>query len=60
MNLPGMQEPQETLVEEGMATHSSILAWGILLTEELGRLQSIGRKKSDTREATEHAFILTN
>ena len=69
MNLPGMQEPQETLVrslgwedplEEGMATHSSILAWGILLTEELGRLQSIGRNESDMREATEHAFILTN
>ena len=37
-NLPAMQEPQETRVqsldqedplEEGMATHSSILAWRI-------------------------------
>ena len=46
-----MQEMQETRVpslsgedslEEGMATHSSILAWRIPLTEEPGRLQSIG------------------
>ena len=29
-------------LEEGMATHSSILAWRILWTEEPGRLQSIG------------------
>ena len=27
---------------EGVATHSSILAWGIPWTEEPGRLQSIG------------------
>ena len=27
---------------EGMATHSSILAWRIPWTEEIGRLQSIG------------------
>ena len=29
-------------LEEGMATHSSILAWSIPWTEEPGRLQSIG------------------
>ena len=29
-------------LEEGMATHSSILAWRIPWTEEAGRLQSIG------------------
>ena len=29
-------------LEEGMATYSSILAWRILWTEELGRLQSMG------------------
>ena len=49
-NLPATQEPQETWVqslgqedplEEGMATHSSILAWRIPWTEEPGRLQSI-------------------
>ena len=33
---------QEDLLEEGMATHSSILAWRIPRTEEPGRLQSIG------------------
>ena len=46
-----MQEMQETQVqslgwedplEEGMATHSSILAWRVSWTEEPGRLQSIG------------------
>ena len=29
-------------LEEEMATHSSILAWKISLTEEPGRLQSMG------------------
>ena len=42
-NLPAMQEPQETWaqslgqedpLEEGMATHSSILVWRIPWTEE--------------------------
>ena len=33
---------------EGMATHNSILAWKIPQTEELGRLQSMGLKKSQT------------
>ena len=46
-----MQEPQETQVqslgqkdplEEGMVTHSSILAWRIPWTEESDRLQYIG------------------
>ena len=50
-NLPAMQETQEAqvqslgqedLLEEGMATHSSILAWRIPWSEEPGRLQSIG------------------
>ena len=31
---------QEDLLEEGMATHSSILAWRIPQTEEPGGLQS--------------------
>ena len=31
----------EDLLEEGMATHFSILAWRIPWTEEPGRLQSI-------------------
>ena len=32
----------ESRLEEGMATHSSILAWSIPWTEEPGGLQSIG------------------
>ena len=34
-----------TLVEKEMATHSSILAWGIPWTEEPGRLQSMGLQR---------------
>ena len=33
---------QEDPLEEGMATHSSILAWEIPWTEEPGELQSTG------------------
>ena len=33
---------QEDPLEEGMATHSSILAWRIPWTQERGRLQSMG------------------
>ena len=32
-------------LEEGMATHSSILAWGIPWTEEPGGLRSLGWKR---------------
>ena len=32
-------------LEEGMATHSSILAWRIPRTEEPGRLRSIGSQR---------------
>jgi len=38
-------------LEEGMATHSSILAWRILWTEESGGLRfRAGHKESDTTE----------
>ena len=49
-----MQETQEMWVptlgwedplEEEMATHSSILAWKILQTEDIGGLQSIGSQR---------------
>ena len=46
-NLPTIQEPQvqsldkEDPPEEGMATHSSVLAWRIPWTEEPGGLQFI-------------------
>ena len=33
-------------LEKEMATHSSILAWDIPWTEDLGRLQFIGWRKS--------------
>ena len=47
-NLPAMQEQTqgwEYLLEKGMATHSSILAWRILWTEESGGLQSMGLQR---------------
>ena len=59
-----MQDPLETWVpslgwedplEEGMATHSSILAWRIPSTEEPGRLHSPRVHKGlDMTEATWH------
>ena len=39
----------ESLLEEGMATHSSILAWRIPWTEKPGWLQSIGVAKNQTQ-----------
>ena len=39
----------EDYLEESMAAHSSILAWGIPWTEEPGRLQSTGLQKSQTK-----------
>ena len=50
-NLPAVQETQvqslsqEDPLEEEMATHSNILAWGILWTEEPCGLQSMGFKR---------------
>ena len=47
-DLPAVQETQvrslgwEDPLEKGMATHSSILAWGIPWTEDPGRLWSMG------------------
>ena len=35
----------EDALQEGMATHSSVLAWRIPWTEELGGLQSIGSQR---------------
>ena len=52
-NPPAMEKTQirsldqGDLLEKGMVTHSSILAWEIPWTEELGRLQSMGSKESD-------------
>ena len=43
---------QEDHLEEGIATHSSILAWRTPWTEEPGGPQS---RRSDMTEVTEHA-----
>ena len=40
----------EVTLEKTMATHSSILAWGIPQTEEPSRLQSMGLKELDMTE----------
>ena len=47
-SIPGLGRP----LEEGTATHSSVLAWRIPWTEEPGRLQSMGLRGSDTTEVT--------
>ena len=39
---------RKDLLEEEMATHSSILAWEIPWTQEPGRLQSMGSQKTQT------------
>jgi len=50
-NLPARQEIRvhsqsgEDPLEEGMATHCSILAWRIPQTEEPGRLWSMGSQR---------------
>ena len=41
---------QEDPLEKETATHSSILAWRIPWKDELGGLQSTGRKELDTTE----------
>ena len=50
-NFPAMQETQipslgqEDPLEKEIATHSSVLAWRIPCTEELGGLQSMGLQR---------------
>ena len=63
-NLPAMQETwvqslgqENPLEKEGMATHSSILAWRIPWTEEPGRLQSM-RLQSDMNDSL--TLLLSN
>ena len=41
---------QEDPLEKEMATHSSILAWEIPWTEDVGGLQSMGSQELDTTE----------
>ena len=49
----GWEEP----LEEGMATHSSILAWRIPITEEPGVYNSWGHNELDTTERLSTAHI---
>ena len=50
-NLPAMQETWarcldgKDILEKGMGTHSSILAWRISRTEKHGRLQFMGSQR---------------
>ena len=64
-HLTAMQETQvrslgwEDPLEKELATHSSILAWKIPKTEELGSLYSpCGHKESDTTERLTHNVSL--
>ena len=69
--LPAMQETQvwslgrEDPLEEGMATHSRILAWRIPWTEEPGELQSMGSQRdhgvivSDTTHAWDPDYTVS-
>ena len=57
-NVPAVQETQvsplvrEDPLEKEMATHSSILAWEIPWTEELGRVQSMALQRVGHNLAT--------
>ena len=65
-DLPAVQETRvrslggDDLLEQGIETHSSILAWRIPWTEEPGGLQSEGHTELDATEAIWHTqyFIL--
>ena len=48
----GWEDP----LEEGIATHCSILAWRIPWTEEPASYSSWGREELDTTEVTEHTY----
>ena len=63
---PPVQEVQETRVqslsredplEEGMATHSNVLAWEIPWTEEPGGLQSLGPQRVGHTEQLIHLLV---
>jgi len=59
-NLPAMQEMQVLALEKGMATHSSILAWRIPLTEEPDWLHSPwGRRVKHERGTNTFTFALS-
>ena len=61
-NLPAMKETWvsspdwEDPLEEGMITHSGILAWRIPWTEEPGGLQSKGSQRVEHDWSTKHSY----
>ena len=63
-NPPAIQETWvqslgwEDSLEEDMATHSSILAWSILWTEEPGGLQSLGPQRFGHHWSPPRSYIL--
>ena len=52
--IPGSGDP----LEEGMAIHSSMVAWRIPWTEETGRLQSMGSQRFG--QDLEHTAVAQN
>ena len=48
---------REGPLEEGITTHSNILAWRIPQTGEPSEPNPQGHKELDTSEATEHAYL---
>ena len=62
-NLPIVWETQvqslgrEDLLEKGMATNSSILAWNIPWMEEPGRLQFMGLQRVGHNRVTSLSFL---
>ena len=63
-SLPAMQETQvqslglEYTLKKGMATHSSILAWRIPWTEELGGLHSMGLQRVGHDWVIKHTYTI--
>ena len=51
---------QEDPLEEGMATHPSILAWRIPCTEEPGSYSPYSRKEPDTTKSLSYTRIHTH
>ena len=62
-DLPATQETWvrslswEDPLEEGMTTHSSVLAWKSLWTEEPDRLQSTGSQRVEHNSAIKHRTV---
>ena len=52
----GWEDP----LENGMATHSSVLAWKIPWTEEPGKVQSTGSQRVEHNRTTEHIHLINN